>query len=381
MTFRKGPAMPTSRLRPSLSIALAAFCISPAALAQDKPAAVASTRQATGKTSPGNPITPVDDGQPADMLVLHKIRTQKDQPGNLAFLNTKTGQVVARVPVGREPHEVAVSTDHRYAVVTNTGANANPGNTLSVIDVIARKEIRRVDLGPLRSPHGVWYQGGLFYFTAEGAKVVGAYDPVSDHLVFEQGTGQDTSHNLVLSHDGTRIFTANRDSDSVTMLERVGPTDAHGAWRATIIPVCLKPQGLDLSPDGSELWVGCRKSNEMAVISPAKKKVLATFPTQTGQLARVRFTPDGKRVLAADLGRGELSVWDAATRRKLKTFALGSYAEGILITPDGKRAFVGVTTDDNIAEIDLDNMVVERRLFTGLGPDGMAWLGEGPAAR
>ncbi len=311
----------------------------------------------------------------ADLVVLHKVRVGADQPGDLAFLNLESGKVVARVPVGREPHEVAVSSDGKYALAANTGANSNPGNTLSLIDLVARKELRRINLGALLSPHGVWYQGGRFYFTAEGSRAIGAYDPETDHVVWIMGTGQDTTHNLVVSKDGKLIFTANRGSNTVTMLELAGAPRAYNAWRSTIIPVCRSPQGLDLSPDGKELWVGCRGSNEMAIISSTEKKVTGMFPTRTGQLARVRFTPDGKRVLAADLGRGELSIWDAVTREEVKRFQLGSYAEGILVTPDGKRAYIGVTTDDNIAEIDLEKMVVTRRFHTGQGPDGMAWIG------
>jgi DNA-binding beta-propeller fold protein YncE len=67
---------------------------------------------------------------PADLLVLNKIRSQADLPGNLAFVNLASGEVVARVPVGREPHEVAASPDGKYALVSNTGNYDNPGNTL-----------------------------------------------------------------------------------------------------------------------------------------------------------------------------------------------------------------------------------------------------------
>lgn len=311
----------------------------------------------------------------ADLLVLHKIRSQQDLPGDLAFVNFATGEVVARVPVGREPHELAVSSDGKYALASNTGANANPGNTLSLIDIATRKEIRRVDLGPLSLPHGVAYSDGRFYFTAEGARAIGAYDPVSNHVVWIMGTGQNTTHNLVFSPDGKTIFTANRGSNTVTAFELSGDPLAANGWRTTVIPVCRSPQGLDVSPDGSVLWVGCRGSNEMAIIDVAGKAVVETFATGTVALARVRFTLDGERVLAADLDGGELSIWDADTREPLKRLKLGSYCEGILVLPDGRHALAGVTNDDNIAVIDLDTMEVTRRLHTGQGPDGMAWIG------
>jgi YVTN family beta-propeller protein len=336
-------------------------------------AMAAPAQEAPGVASPANrPPPPPDVKLPADIVVLHKVRVGWDKPGDLAFVDLQTGKVVDRIPVGREPHEVAVSSDGKYAVATNTGAGSNPGTTISVIDLKARKELRRVDIAPLTSPHGVYYRSGLFYFTAEGARAVAAYDPERDHIVWLMGTGEDTTHNLVVSEDGNRMFTANRGSNSISQFDR----GANGVWRPTVIAVCRGPQGLDLSPDGKQLWVGCRGSNEIAIIDAATKKVVTTFPSLSGQIARVRFTHDGKRVLTADLGRGELSIWDAVTHQQLKNLKLGSYAEGILISPDGKRAYIGVTTDDNVAEIDLEKMTVLRRLQTGVGPDGMAWIGQ-----
>ena len=358
--------------------ALAALLLlgtAPALAQEGAPADAAQERAAQAARMGSTKVDLADTGRHADLLVLHKIRTQLDQPGNLAFVDLASGNVVARVPVGREPHEVAVSGDGKWALVTNTGANAHAGNTLSLIDLAIRKESRRIDLGPLTSPHGVWYNGGRFYFTAEGAKAIAAYDPETDHILWLTGTGQDTSHNIVVSKDGTMIFTANRGSDTVSMFQLVGRPGTYNAWHVTAIPVCKSPQGLDLSPDGKELWAGCRGTGEMAVIDTATKTVSSTFQTNTPQIARVRFTPDGHRVLAAGIGRGELVIFDAASRRELKRLKLGDYAEGILVTPDGKRAYVGVTTNDTVAEIDLDRMEVARRLHTGLGPDGMAWIG------
>jgi hypothetical protein len=59
-----------------------------------------------------------------------RIRSNANLRGNLALLNLASGQVVAHVPVGKEPHEVAVSADGRYAVVSNTGSYRQPGNSL-----------------------------------------------------------------------------------------------------------------------------------------------------------------------------------------------------------------------------------------------------------
>ena len=313
----------------------------------------------------------------ADLLVLNKIKSQANLPGNLAFVNLSSGKVVARVPVGREPHEVAVSSDRKYALVSNTGNYTNAGNTLSLIDIETQKEIHRVDLGPLWNPHGVVYHAGRFYFTAEGARVLGAYDPLADRVVWIMGTGQNSTHLLVFSRDGKTIFATNRGSDTISMLEvNSGPPLAASSWRETIIPVCKGPEGIDISPDGTQVWVGCRMSNEIGIISVSEKKLETTFPSVTKALARLKFTLDGRRLLATDLTGGELSVWDAATHQVIKRLKMGTGCEGILILPDGKRALIGVTNDNNVAEIDLQTLEITRRIQTGDGPDGMAWIGQ-----
>ncbi|MGC1834536.1 MAG: hypothetical protein WA714_15870, partial [Candidatus Acidiferrales bacterium] len=84
------------------------------------------------------------------LLVLNKSANQ------LAILDPATKQVIARIETGEGPHEVAASDDGKLAFVTNYGAK-DPGHSLSVIDLVARKEIHRVDLGPLGRPHGVLF--------------------------------------------------------------------------------------------------------------------------------------------------------------------------------------------------------------------------------
>jgi YVTN family beta-propeller protein len=64
----------------------------------------------------------------------------------LAFVDTASMKVTARIATGDSPHEVAVSDDGRLAVVTNYGTDTSPGSSLTVVDVATRKELRRVNL-------------------------------------------------------------------------------------------------------------------------------------------------------------------------------------------------------------------------------------------
>src|SRR5436309_12989350 len=96
----------------------------------------------------------------------------KDE-NTLAFVDPATGKVLGRVPTGEGPHEVAASTDGKLAFTSNYGTAQNPGSTISVIDAVNMKEVRKLDVSPLRRPHGLFFADGKLYFTAEANRVVG----------------------------------------------------------------------------------------------------------------------------------------------------------------------------------------------------------------
>jgi len=286
----------------------------------------------------------------------------KDE-NSLAFVDPATGKVLGRVPTGDGPHEVVASTDGKLAFVANYGTGPAPGSTISVIDAVNMKEVRKVDISPLRRPHGLFFANGKCYFTAEANRIVGSYDPAANKIDWLGGTGQNTSHMIIVAKDGT-IFTANIGSDSITIIDRTG---------ATAVPVGKGPEAMDLSPDGKELWTGHSRDGGVSVIDVATKKVVATIPIGTKRSNRLKFTPDGKRVLISDLDAGEIVVMDAATRKPTQHVAMGKTPEGILMARDGSKAYVAVAGDGNLAILDLASLKVIGHLETGKGPDGMAW--------
>ena len=91
--------------------------------------------------------TPVPSGAQT-LLVLNK------SDATLSIIDPANGKTVASVPTGEGPHELAVSADGKLAFVANYGAQT-PGNSISVIDLAAKKELRRFDVSPLRRPHGL----------------------------------------------------------------------------------------------------------------------------------------------------------------------------------------------------------------------------------
>ena len=299
------------------------------------------------------------------LLVLNK------DDNTLAIVDPASNKVVGAAPTGDSPHEVA--TDGRFAYVTNYGPFQpdQPGTSLSVIDLASRKETR-IDVSPLRRPHGIEVANGKVYFTAELNKAIARFDPQSQKVDWLMGLGQNRTHMLVVAKDVKTIFTANVQSNSVSMVEQASGPDQ---WNETVIAVGKGPEGCDLSPDGKEFWAANSGDGSVSVIDVAAKKVVHTFDVGTKRSNRLKFTPDGKQVLISDVGNGDLVVLDVPSRKVIKRLQLGKSAEGVLIVPDGSRAYVAVSGDNKVAIIDLKTLTQTGEIKTGRDPDGMAWVG------
>ncbi len=78
-------------------------------------------------------------------------------------------------------------------------------------------------------------------------------------------------------------------------------------------------------------------------------------------------------VFIASLRTGELTIYNARSHTELKRLKIGHGAAGILMDPDGSRAFVACSPDNYVAIIDLKTLEVTRHIDVGGVPDGLAW--------
>jgi YVTN family beta-propeller protein len=183
----------------------------------------------------------------------------------LAIVDPGTLKVLARVPVGNDPHEVVASSDGKTAYVSNYGGGAY--NTLAVIDLVNQKALPPIDLGPLPGPHGLTFVGGKAWFTAEAAKAFGSYDPATQKIDFILGTGQNRTHMIFVSEDQKRIITTNVSSGTVSIIDKTPPRTPPGPpngpaggpprgtmgppggdWDETVVKVGNGSEGFDVLP-------------------------------------------------------------------------------------------------------------------------------------
>jgi YVTN family beta-propeller protein len=298
----------------------------------------------------------------------------------LAIIDPVTLKVLARVPVGSDPHEVTASADGKTAYVSIYGGGSL--HELSVIDLVAQKPLPTIDTRPLMGPHGLTFADGKVWFSAEGSKAVGRYDPVTGKLDWSIGTGQARTHMVYVTSDGKKVYTTNVTAGTVSILvdslikPAASPTGfvppARHDWVQTVIPVAKGSEGIDVSPDGRELWTAGADEGTISIIDIAAKKLTGKIDAKAVGANRLKFTPDGKRVLITSLRTGDLFIYDAVSHQELKRLNTGRGAAGILVDDDGSRAFIGCTGDNYVAVINLKTLEVTGHIAIR-GADGLAW--------
>jgi DNA-binding beta-propeller fold protein YncE len=60
---------------------------------------------------------------------------------------------------------------------------------------------------------------------------------------------------------------------------------------------------------------------------------------------------------------------------------IGEAPVGILIQPDGKRAYVAAMQSGKVIVVDLEKLEIAGSIQPGNAPDGMAWVGGGATSQ
>ena len=303
----------------------------------------------------------------------------------VTILNAANGAVTATVPVGKGPHEVEVLADRKTAAVSNYGKAGEPGRTVTLVDVDRGAALGTIDLGEGTRPHGLEaLADGRLLVTAEGTKELLVVDPAARKVVARIPTGREVSHMVVAPRGARAAYVASIGSGTVSA------ADLASGKIAKDLATGAGAEGIDLTPDGREVWVVNREANTVSVVDAAKLEILASLPAPKFPI-RVKITPDGRRALVSCAQSGDIAVFDAKSRKEVKRIPMdreavpGSEARvfstrfgkspvpvGLLIAPDGRTAWVASTNADVISVLDLDKLEVVGRLTAGKEPDGLS---------
>ncbi len=315
-----------------------------------------------------------------ELLVLNKT------DATLSFVDPSNNTVLAVIGTGVGPHEIAVEPGGKRALVSNYGAGS-AGSSLTLIDLDKRISIETLDLGKHRRPHGIVFRSaGKALVTCEQSHALLEIDLATHAVAREMATDQELAHMVVVAPNGARAFVANIGSGSISAF------DLQAGAKVADVATGKGAEGIAIAPDGGEIWVANREQDTLSIVDAKSLQVRATLACASFPI-RVQLTPDGTRALVSNAKSGEVAIFDVAARKELARLSLavtpverqdqrlfGAKFEGspvpvgILIAPDGKRAYVANTNADVISVLDLEHSTLSGRLRAGREPDGLGWV-------
>lgn len=252
-----------------LAVVLSACGGGPLTMSPAIDAAVAGSDDAPTPSAAGTEA-PAPVPAPAPRYAKLRVFVASESTDQVWVLEAAPGQpfaLVTKIPVGRFPHQVAVSPDGKYVAVNDRLANAT-----SIIDPVALKEIARIGVG--KQPHGITFSadGKTLYVAHERDVYIqpietGTWKPLPAILV---GVPQ---HILTMNaaHPNELWFTVTNSNESdhlrvvdltTRQVTKVKVNDVHDAY---------------FTPDGSEMW----SSSSGFISKPSDRMVIYDLLTKT----------------------------------------------------------------------------------------------------
>ena len=174
-----------------------------------------------------------------------------------------TFELAGRIPLGKAPSHLAFNHDSSIVFVT-----LQDSNELAAIDLATQKLMWRIKIG--KTPAGVWMTPDdkllLVGTSVMGEDYVQAIDWRTKKTLSKIVTGNG-AHNFLPEGDATHVFVSNRVAGSVCRLNE------KTLGNEGCFPVPGGPDCMELSSDGTELWVTSRWTKTVNVVDLRTQKI------------------------------------------------------------------------------------------------------------
>jgi YVTN family beta-propeller protein len=320
-------------------------------------------------TDPGTVIVLPQPSSTPEIRLYDKLRVfvaseSTDQVWVMEAKPDASFEMLTKIPVGRMPHQMAVSPDGKYVAVNNRMANST-----SIIDPITMTEIKRVMVG--KQPHGIaWAPDGKTLFIA--------HERDNYIAALEAGTWKNTplmvgtpQHVLTVSplHPNELWFTVTNSNevdhlrviDTVTkQITKVKVNDVHDVY---------------FTPDGSELWSSSsgfldKPSDRMVIYDPEARKVklemhfTGRYPFHTLKpLQDGMYAPQDTKLMVLSDHIGPSLLWvDWRERQIVGETKLGQQPFHSTYDPEGDRILVTTNVDGMVNVINFQTHLVVQKI-------------------
>jgi YVTN family beta-propeller protein len=297
------------------------------------------------------------------------------QAQTLEVIDLASGETAGSIRASAfTPHEVAATPDGRraYLPIYSDAFLGDPGTDGRAIDVVDLVDLRPADgfaLDFASRPHlPLMGTDGRLYVGTELDESVSVFDPSSGVRVARLPTGRPQSHMFVLSPDGSRAYSTNVDTGTVSVIDVASET------LVDVIEVAGKIQRISISPDGSTVFTADQESPRLAAIDVGTRDISWIDLPSTGFGSAV--TSDGTTLVVALRWTNQFGLIELAGRTLGAVVDVPAHPQAIVIHPEGRFAYSACAEADQVVEVDLHTGAVSRTFDTAQQPDGICWAAD-----
>lgn len=339
-----------------------------------------------------------DGARVSENKIQDKIYVASEESGEITVVSVKDRVVMNRVNLSSEmhgvktvlyPHNVQVAPDNKTVWVTanaylmnmkkNTdmaemGMNIN--DEIIVIDPLTEKIIKRMEMGAgLHLSHiALTPDSNYAIVVAQSSGVIfkinaGTYE-IEKEIFVEKGS---EPHGLRISPDGKTAYIAVMEGKSLGILDI-------DKMSLVLVPLKGKAVQSGVTPDGKYALASIYYPSSLAVYEVSSAK-LSYIDLPEGALGLVQIypTPDSRFVYVADQGyffnqfAGEyVYKIDLKEMRVAQTIKVGLAPHGVVISNDGKFAYVTNLLSNNLSVINTGAGKEIAKIKVGRMPNGVS---------
>lgn len=293
--------------------------------------------------------------------------------GKILFINPTTYETETVIDgFQRTVHELLVipETNRAYVPIFGDGIhgrNPNPGQTLWVIDLAARKLVTGIDLAPLVAPHTLRLAAdGLIYLTCENSAKVAVIDPKTNTVVAAIDSGSTNGHRLCIPDDGQRLYTDNEEDATISVI------DIPGRKLLGQIKTPHAIAGIAVSGDGRTVIAVSDEQPVIFTVDTATSRVTGETRLEGVEKAAqiVRYSDDGRLLVVSSLNSNTVSIIDTQTQAQA-AISVGSQPMDFAFR--GDELYVGCQGDGTIHVIDVPGRRHKTSFKAGTGCESVGF--------
>lgn len=244
----------------------------------------------------------------------HRAYVTNPNTDSVSAIDTTTNTVIAQNPVSRFPEGITIRPDGSRVWVATVGYPS----AVVEIDTATHAVVRRTPVGLAAEGVTLNPAGTLLYVANQNDSTVQVLDaangathaliPVPEHPLF-----------IAVSPDNQTVLVSSAARGSVTVI--------NAATSQVVREIVLGKEAIELvyAPDGSRVYVVASSGTANSTIEEFDGRTLAhlaSFPIESSPHG-IDITPDGKQLYVACAAYNHVIVFDTATRAQVATINVG----------------------------------------------------------